>query len=102
MVNPGEMHDGSSLDGTPRDWRMLYFESEVAFGCLAEEERYRTVALRPDVRDRHQFIRFGRLFGAVTDPQPDGLHIEEGLVTTLGYAFRHHGSRRPMRLSNLF
>src|SRR5882757_10988298 len=43
MVNPGEIHDGSSLDGRPRGWKMLFFEPEIACEALADEERNRTV-----------------------------------------------------------
>jgi AraC-like DNA-binding protein len=101
MVNPGEMHDGSSLDGQPRGWKMLFFEPELVCEALAHEERNHTVTLQPTVRDRDQCIRFNGLFDAMTDPQPDGLHIEEYLVRTLAYAFRHHGSQHPLRLSAL-
>lgn len=97
MVNPGEMHDGSPLDGKPRDWKMLFFEPEIAFETLVDEEWSRTATLRPTVRDQGQSIRFSRLFGAMTDPQPDGLHIEECFLSTLTYAFRHHGNQRPIR-----
>jgi AraC-like DNA-binding protein len=101
MVNPGEMHDGHSLDGRPRGWKMLFFEPEVVYEALAKEERNRTITLQPTVRDRNQRIRFDRLFDAITDSQPDDLHIEESLVRTLAYAFRHHGSQHPVRLSAL-
>jgi AraC-like DNA-binding protein len=101
MVNPGEMHDGSSLDGKPRGWKMLFFEPELVCEALADEERNHTVTLQPTVRDRDQCIRFNGLFDAMTDPQPDGLHIEEYLVRTLAYAFQHHGSQHPLRLSAL-
>ena len=96
MVNPGEMHDGKPLGGKPHDWKMLFVEPELAFEALDEEERSRTATLQPSVRDQGQSVRFSRLFEAMTDPQPDGLHIEECFVSTLSYAFRHHGSRRPI------
>jgi len=101
MVNPGEMHDGSSLDGKPRGWRMLFFEPEIACKILGDEERSRTPTLQPTVRDRHQYLRLNRLFDAVTDPQPDSLDIDECLVRTLAYAFRHHGSQLPSRFPAL-
>jgi AraC-like DNA-binding protein len=99
MVNPGEMHDGSSLDRKPRGWKMLFFEPKVVCEILANEERHRIVTLRPTVRGPDQSLRFGRLFDAVTDPQPDGLHIEECLVRTFAHAFWHHGSQRPLCFS---
>jgi AraC-like DNA-binding protein len=101
MVNPGEMHDGSSLDGRPRGWKMLFFDPEVACETLAEDDWSRTVALQPTVRDQDQAVQFNRLFDAMTGQQPEGLHIEECLIRTLAYAFRHHGSQRPLRLAAL-
>jgi len=101
MVNPGEMHDGSSLDGKPRSWEMLFFEPETVCEVLADEQWNGIHTLRPTARDRDQAIRCRRLFNAVTDPKPDKLHIDEVLVRTLAYAFRHHGSDRPSGLSGL-
>ena len=101
MVNPGEMHDGSSLDGKPRSWKMLFFEPPIACEIFADEPSIRARTLRPTVRDRDQATRFMRLFDAVTDPQPDTLHIDEELVRTLAYAFRNHSSDRSLRFSGL-
>jgi len=101
MVNPGEMHDGISFDGKPRGWKMLFFEPEVACGILAEDDWAHTVTLQPTVRDHDQAAQFKRLFDAMIGPQPEGLYLEECLVRTLTYAFRHHGSQRPLRLATL-
>lgn len=101
MVNPGEMHDGSSLDTRPRSWKMLFFEPQIASQLLAEDQSSKLSTLRPAMRDRDQAMRFKRLFTAMTDPQPDRLHIDEELVLTLTYAFRHHGSCRPLPLPGL-
>ncbi|WP_396274546.1 AraC family transcriptional regulator [Granulicella aggregans] len=95
MVNPGEMHDGSSLDGKPRGWNMLYFEPQIASQILAEDQSTAVHTLLPNARDRYQAVRVRRLFDAVADPQPDGLHIDEELVIAVSYAFRHHGGHRP-------
>lgn len=95
MVNPGEMHDGSSLDGKPRGWNMLYFEPQIASQILAEDQSTAVPTLLPTVRDRYQAVRVRRLFDAVADPQPDGLRIDEELVIAVSYAFRHHGGHRP-------
>jgi AraC-like DNA-binding protein len=97
MVNPGEMHDGHSLDGKPRSWTMLFFEPRIACHILADGQSNSIPTLRPTVRDRGQAIRFRRLFNAVTDPQPDALRMDQEFVTTLAHAFRHHASHRPLR-----
>lgn len=101
MVNPGEMHDGSSLDEGPRGWKMLFFDRKVACEILAQDDWSLTVALQPTARDHDQAVQFNRLFDAMTSQQPEGLHIEEYLIRTLTYAFRHHGSQRPLRLPAL-
>jgi AraC-like DNA-binding protein len=99
MVNPGEMHDGSSLDGLPRSWRMVFLEPEVVHGVLGLGRQSYNSDLRPSVRDRDQIVRFGCLFSALRDARPERLLVEECLTRTLSYAFRHHGSQRPSRLS---
>jgi AraC-like DNA-binding protein len=101
MVNPGEMHDGIPLDGKSRSWKMIFFEPRIADDVLLDEQPNRIHTLRPTVRDLDQAIRLKRLFDALTDRQPDELHIDEELVRTLAYAFRHHGSHRPLRFSGL-
>jgi len=98
MVNPGEMHDGSSPDGQARSWNMLFLDPKVPCETFIDEEWHLTVDLKPAVRDRVQSTRFGKLFAALTDPHPDALYIEQSLMMTLAYAFRHHGSQRPVRL----
>jgi AraC-like DNA-binding protein len=101
MVNPGEMHDGSCLDQKPRSWKMLYFEPEIASQIPVEDQLTTLGTLRPTVCDRNQARRFERLFTALTEPQPDSLHIDEELVMTLGYAFRNHSRSRPVRVPAL-
>lgn len=101
MVNAGEMHDGSCLHKQPRSWEMLFFDPQIVYQVLAEEQGNTIPTLRPTVHDRKQAKRFRRLFDALTGPQPDNLNIEEELVMTLAYAFRHHGSQRPSRFSGL-
>ncbi|WP_343550543.1 AraC family transcriptional regulator [Pantoea sp.] len=34
-VNPGEVHDGTPLEG-PRAWRMLYFDTEIINRCFSD------------------------------------------------------------------
>jgi AraC-like DNA-binding protein len=101
MVNPGEMHDGICLDQEPRSWKMIYFDPEIASRIVVEDEIPALGALRPTVCDRKQARRFERLFIALTEPQPDSLHVDEELVLALGYAFRHHSRRRQVRIASL-
>ena len=97
MVNPGEMHDGHSLEGKPRSWTMLFFEPRIACDILVDGQANSIPTLCPAVRDRAQALRFGRLFDAVTDPQPDALRLDQEFVTTVAHAFLHHASHRPLR-----
>lgn len=101
MVNPGEIHDGSSIDGSARSWKMLFFEPELVHGIFCGEIRTQDVDLKPMVHDRDQRVRFERLFQAVTAQKPESLNLEERLLETLSHAFRYHGSQRPFRLSAL-
>lgn len=101
MVNPGEIHDGSSIDGRARGWKMLFVEPELVYGIFSGEIQIHNVDLRPSVCDHDQRIRFERLFYAVTTQKPESLDIEECLLQTLSYAFRHHGSQRPFRFPAL-
>lgn len=36
FVNPGEVHDGRSIDGQPRTWRILYFDPELLHALRSE------------------------------------------------------------------
>ena len=36
FVNPGEVHDGRSIDGQPRTWRILYFDPKLLNGLRSE------------------------------------------------------------------
>lgn len=94
MVNPGEIHDGYSLDGSARGWKMLFVEPELVHDIFNGEIQTHDVDLRPSVQDRDQRTRFERLFHAVTTQKPESLDIEECLLQTLSHAFLHHGSQR--------
>src|SRR5437773_1456616 len=37
MVNPGEMHDGASLDGAVRGWRIIYLDPAIVAREAGEE-----------------------------------------------------------------
>lgn len=39
MLNPGEMHDGRSADGSARGWKILYFDPVVIARELAHWHR---------------------------------------------------------------
>jgi len=95
MVNPGEMHDGMPLGGSPREWRMLYFDpADVA--RLVEAEGVTSIeVVRPAVSDRLLATRFAALFDSVIDSAPDLLLLEENLLRLVMRISRCHGLRPP-------
>ncbi|MBW8748158.1 MAG: AraC family transcriptional regulator [Acidobacteria bacterium] len=94
MVNPGEMHDGSSPDSNSRRWQMIYFAPEVISELFDGDVDVKAAVLLPRIRDSRQAIRFSRLFGALTERCPDPGHSEECLLHTAVHAFRHHSTQR--------
>ena len=96
MANPGELHDGASIDGGVRAWRMLYFEPWLAIGEVEDEIGEEVEIVRPAVHDPILAALFSRLFSIATAPIADRLAADEGLMRLLSHALRQHGSRRPL------
>lgn len=88
-VNPGEVHDGASLDGAPRAWRMLYIDPAVVAELAAEVAPQRPLnALEfplPVLQDARAAGGFDRAFRALTGAgASDRLAQEQGLWQLLG------------------
>ena len=99
-VNPGEMHDGSPVQGRVRAWRMLYLDPGLVARALREEALDAMEITRPALRDPLLTRRFARLFASITAPLPDSLAVEEDVLRTLAHRFAHHGRhplQRPVR-----
>jgi len=94
MVNPGEMHDGSSPDSNSRHWQMAYFAPEVISELFDGDIDVSAAVLLPRIRDSRQARQFSRLFSALTEHCPDPGHREECLLHTVVHAFRHHSTQR--------
>ena len=85
VVNPGEVHDGSSLDERGRAWRMLYFEPSLIYRMLGEcaQAPLPEVELtRPVLNDPQLSARFTQLFlvvvsGTQAEVTPDNLACEK-------------------------
>ena len=92
-INPGEMHDGASPDGRPREWRMLYFEPALVACELGPEMAAGAEITRPALRDAVVAERFERLFRNVTAAGADRLALEEDLLKLLMGVFRRYGAR---------
>lgn len=95
MVNPGEMHDGMPLGGSPREWRMLYFDPAAVTRLVKEEGMTSIEVVRPAVSDRLLATRFTELFASVTDAPADPLLLEENLLRLIMRILRRHGLRAP-------
>jgi AraC-like DNA-binding protein len=93
MVNPGEMHDGSPVDGIPRRWRMLYFDPAVIRDEIHQDVPPSVDILYPVVRNSRLAGRFLALFAAITATVQDSLELEQHLIDSLIYAFRRHSNR---------
>lgn len=84
-VNPGEVHDGASLGGGSRAWRMLYLEPSL----VAEAARDATEGsggagefVHPVLRDDALTLAFRALYGAATNrgTPAAGLRRDEALT----------------------
>jgi AraC-like DNA-binding protein len=92
-VNPGEMHDGSPVQGRVRAWRMLYFDPGFLAGEVLEELPGTVELARPAVRDAQLAGHFNRLFSAVTALQPEALAVEQDMLRTVMHLLGRYGSR---------
>ena len=92
-VNPGEMHDGSPVQGRVRAWRMLYLDPGLVAGLLAEEVHDAMEIARPALRDPVLADRFTRLFVGIIASPPDRFGVEQATLETLAHLFARHGSR---------
>src|SRR5260370_14208244 len=96
MVNPGEMHDGTPLDGNLRGWRMIYLDP-ILVAREVEEEIVGTVEIvRPVAHDPLPSLHFSQLFSFLTPPQPERLATQGILPRSLIYILRQHWGPRPL------
>lgn len=95
MVNPGETHDGSPVDGRTRGWRMVYLDPRLLPVHLEGELSGEPEVGRPVVRDPLVAIRFEHLFAALSAPQQDVLGAEESMVLALAGLLSRHGVSKP-------
>ena len=95
MANPGEIHDGSPVDGTARGWRMIYLDPAIMAREVREEFVGRIEIVRPVARDPLLAQHFAELFACLTAAQPDTLAGEENLLRSLMWVLRQHGMARP-------
>jgi AraC-like DNA-binding protein len=95
MANPGEIHDGSPLNGNARGWRMIYLDPALVAREVEEEIAGQAEIVRPVARDPLLAGRFARLFACLTASQSERLAREENLLRSLIYVLTKHGTWRP-------
>jgi AraC-like DNA-binding protein len=107
-TNPGEVHDGRPLDGTPRRWRMIYVEPAVLMslavassGGSAVPELSRPVFCDPELASALQrlFARLDAWSSEFATAAPDVLACEESLVDVAGLLLRDQAEVATTRVS---
>jgi AraC-like DNA-binding protein len=94
MLNPGEIHDGSPVDG-PRSWHIFYLDPALVAREL-EDETIGELVLRPVAQDTRLANDVVRLVRHLRPPAPDKLAIEELLMCCLMRASQLHGVDGPI------
>lgn len=72
---------------------MLYLEPGILAKALPKDLCRDTEIARPVLNDPLLADCFGRLFACLTEPNPDALAAEEGVLRMLAFLFARHGSR---------
>ncbi|WP_144140176.1 AraC family transcriptional regulator [Paraburkholderia sp. BCC1884] len=98
MVNPGEVHDGASLDERGRAWRMLYFEPSmlsIAAAELSGAAAREIELMQPVAHDALLKRLFERLFSVSVEAPSvlDDLVREEALLELLAHLVRTHATQ---------
>jgi AraC-like DNA-binding protein len=80
-VNPGELHDGTPINGTIRGWRIIYFDPQVLKQSMSETTReieFVSPSLRDPLLSRHVNLLFNKLTGGA-----ERLSVDETLTEVL-------------------
>jgi AraC-like DNA-binding protein len=91
MVNPGEIHDGTPVNGVARGWRMLYLDPALVAREIPDDPKGAELIVRPVARDPRLAGEVVQLFTQVENPASDGLAAEESLVRCLMCVLHRHG-----------
>lgn len=100
MVNPDEIHDGASVDGAPRKWKILYFDPAVIQQEAGEDFVGRTEVVRPVASDPMLSSSVLELFECLAAGNGEALEQEEKLVRTLIRLFQRHGNAKFLTSQN--
>lgn len=94
MVNPGEIHDGASVDGTPREWKILYLDPAVINREADEDFIGPAEIVRPVASDPLLSKSLLALFGCLANRYSEALEVEEKFIRSVTGLFRRHGVAR--------
>jgi len=97
FCNPGEVHDGTPMDGKIRGWKIAYVDPWVMSGTVEEEIGGELEIVRAVAQDHVLARNIVRLFESLTQPAPDPLALEEYLVHAIECILQRHASRQPRR-----
>lgn len=89
MVNPGEMHDGTPLDGV-RGWHILYFDPALVEAEVHHDTAPTDFLFRPVVNDPYLSAMILRYFKGVDTLSSDSMATEEALLGCLMHVFQRH------------
>ena len=99
FCNPGEIHDGTTLKGRVRGWRIAYVDPSLMNRGVEEEAGGELEIVRAVAQDRLLAWHGLRLFASLRQAAPDPLELEENLVHAIEGILRRHAVRRPKRHS---
>jgi AraC-like DNA-binding protein len=91
MVNPGEIHDGAPLDGTAREWRIIYLDPAIVAREANEEFAGPAEIVRPVAHDPVLAWCLTELFDSVIGGNSEPLEREEKMLRSIIWLFRRHG-----------
>ena len=76
MLNPGEIHDGASVDGRARGWRIIYLDPATVAREVREEFLGQVEIVRPVARDPLLAGHFAELWSCcASDPDRTGVNL---------------------------
>lgn len=95
-VNPGEVHDGTSIDGCIRGWQMLYVDAKVVEQAIGTDIRSGVEIARPVIQDTFLARKITLLFNCIAVSRSDSFECEERLILCLASLFDRHGTAKPI------
>jgi AraC-like DNA-binding protein len=94
MVNPGEIHDGTPLGGTPREWKIIYLAPEIVARETGEDFVGADEIVRPVASDLVLGRSLLELFNCLVAANGEALEREEKLLRAVICLFRRHGTAK--------